>query len=123
MKAKVLSEKYQIAYQVETADGHKPVFENVEYKDAYWRAFQVAGALRCRVDIQRITTVETPAEVKGTLMLFIEGVGDEVTQVITGQVTIDAEHFSRDTQLSRYNPVNGWVIPEHINNFEDAALL
>lgn len=122
MQAKVLSEKYQISYRLETASGWQNITEDVEHKDAYWRAFQVAGAHRCRVDIQRVTTVQTPEEAKTGLMLFVEGVGADITQVITGQVTIDAEHFALD-RLSRYHPNNGWVVPDYINDFENAAIL
>lgn len=122
MKAKVISEKYQIHYSIETGSERKDIVEDVEYKDAYWRAFQVAGTHRCRVDIQRITTVKTPeGAAEGWVYSFLDAPG-ETTEVVTGSVTIDKEHFARDTKLSRYHPNNGWVIPEYVNNFEDAIL-
>lgn len=123
MKAKVISEKYQVSYRIETADGRKDIVEDVEYKDAYWRAFQVAGTHRCRVDIQRITTVETPeGAAEGWVFSFLDAPG-ETADVVTGTVAIDAEHFARDAKLSRYHPNNGWVIPEYINDFENALLV
>ena len=121
MKAKVVSEKYQITYKVETSDGWKEVVEDVAYKDAYWRAFQVAGTLRCPVGILRLTVVETPKDLPVTFS-FIDGIGEETTTVISGSVHIDADHFARDAQLSRYHPVNGWVVPEYINDFENAVI-
>lgn len=118
MKAKVLSEKYQIHYRV----GQQGVAEDVEYKDAYWRAFQMAGAHRCAVNIVRVTTVETPPLESIPFATFLDGYDKPTTEVNTGQVTIDAEHFARDDQLSRYHPNNGWVLPEYIDDFEDASI-
>ena len=117
MKAKVLSEKYQLGYSL---NGHQ-VSEDVEYKDTYWRAFQIAGAHRCPVQILRIATVETPEEFN-IYASFLDRVGD-TCEVVTGQVTIDAEHFARDTSLSRYHPNNGWVVPEYVNDFEHALIV
>lgn len=117
MKAKVLSEKYQISYRVNGND----IIEDVEYKDAYWKAFLIAGTHRCPVSVQRITTVETPEEYKTSAFFsFLDDPGN-TPNIITGSVTIDAEHFARDTKLSRYHPNNGWELPEYINDFEDAV--
>jgi hypothetical protein len=115
MKAKVLSEKYQISYRSDAGD----VIEDVKYKDAYWRAFQVAGEHRCAVSILRVTTVETPPLESIPYATFLDGYDKETTDIVTGSVTIDAEHFARDVELSRYHPVNGWVLPEYVNDFED----
>ena len=110
MKAKVLSEKYRVSYRIED----KYMVEDVEYKDAYWRAFQIAGTHRCEVSISRVAVVETPKEYKEHgFSSFLDPVGD-TSEVVTGHVTIGAEHFARDSKLSRYHPVNGWVVPESV---------
>lgn len=116
MNAKVLSEKYQIRYHVNGKD----VTEDVKYEDVYWKAFLVAGTHRCPVSIQRVTTVETPEEYKTSFFAnFLDNPGN-TPNIITGSITIDAEHFARDVNLSRYHPNNGWVVPEYINDFENA---
>lgn len=119
MKAKVLSEKYQINYRVETSNGWEDTVEDVEYKDAYWRAFQVAGEHRCSVNILRITEVETPPLESIPYATFLDGYDKGTTSVITGSVTIAPGHFATDVELSRYHPNNGWVVPEYISDFEN----
>lgn len=109
MKAKVLNERYQVVYEL---NGQR-IEEEVSYKDAYWRAFLLAGTNRCKVYIIRVTTVETPEEYN-RFSSFLDQVGETI-EVQTGQVIIDEEHFATDTKLSRYNPNNGWVIPECID--------
>jgi hypothetical protein len=112
-KAKVLDEKYRISYSIDTSDGRKIIVEEVEYKDAYWRAFQIAGTHRCEVAIARVTTIETPEEFKN-YSAFLDDVGD-TSEIVTGHVTIGAEHYARDTKLSRYHPNNGWDIPDYLD--------
>lgn len=121
LRAKVISEKYQISYKVKTDDGYKRVTKDVEYKDAYWDAFLVAGTHRCSVIIQRITTVETPDEAKDFPFAFLDGMGGDTVDLVTGGVTIEAGHFATDSALSRYHPVNGWVIPEYVS-FDDPVI-
>ncbi len=122
MKAKVLNEKYQLSYKIETDNGYTRITKNVEYKDAYWEAFLIAGTHKQPVTIQRITTVETPVEAKSSFSAFLDGIGEDTTDLVTGAVTIDAEHFARDTKLSRYHPNNGWAVPEYINDFDNVPI-
>lgn len=43
------------------------------------------------------------------------GVWGEITETVTGRLVVDGPAtLSRSPELSRYHPVNGWVIPEAV---------
>lgn len=115
MKAKVINEKYQIFYKIQTENEWQKIIEDVEFKDCYWRAFQIAGTYRCAVTIGRMTTIEIPNDNSFSSFLDYDMNDDGTANVMSGYVTIDAEHFANDVKLSRYNSVNGWVIPDYID--------
>lgn len=118
MNEKVVREFYRI---VKNGQGHgvfETVIDNLKYSaDLYWKAYAYAGQHRCAVYIRRITVtchVIDPENYMDTIM-YPRGVETVEVERVTGERTIGTEHFACDAELSRYNPVNGWVVPEEIS--------
>ena len=109
---KVVKEFYRIArYNFETRK-YDTLLDNQEYSgDLYWTAFKTAGETKKSVSIQRITVVEVlKPNPDNVFAMFFE---DENPEVITAEYKVEPPHFAAD-KLGRYNPVNGWVVPEEI---------
>lgn len=112
MESKVINERYELHYRLETDGKWQDVTEDVDYSKAYFKAFILAGTHETRVDICRVTTIVPE---KSDVNVFLMALDASELDIITGRVVIEAEHFARDIQLSRYNAVNGWVIPDVVN--------
>jgi hypothetical protein len=114
MIVEVTKETYRI---VETGNSEKTLAEFENYStDIYYKAFELCGLLKDSVTIERVTHWKTMIE--GCKDVFLPFIGEKsgkyyVGQKITGMVSIGPKHFASDA-LSRYNPVNGWEIPETI---------
>jgi hypothetical protein len=112
----VTKENYRI---VEGGHHGKILAEFDDYStEIYWEAFKFCGTRKHTVAIERVTHWQTPIEgCQDAFMCFCKQsecgkyyVGEKVT----GVVWVGPEHFSSDVELSRYNPVNGWEIPEMV---------
>lgn len=110
-QAKVIDEYYTVltdigssaAMRGETREGH---FTTIASAVEHAMRVTLDRAVSCRV--LRIT-VHEPVEVEsmfGTKLL---------TEKVTGSVDIPGPRsYNHEPQLSRYHPVNGWVIPEFV---------
>lgn len=103
MQAKVTGEYYR----VETAPSH-----HAQYDGPFASPVEaIKHAMRLHVedkfvgDVQRVTTHE-PAQ---------SGFGETVIETVTGRIKVPGPRsWDHDPNMSRYNPVNGWVIPKTI---------
>jgi len=118
LQAIVTNEYYQIAHTV-SHNHEEPLTGPLEYsQDLYYEAFRLSAELKKPVTIQRVTEWKIAKrdidDLESVMFFFdFEDAGDYLTgQTVTGEKHIGPEHFSKDVELSRYNPVNGWVIPE-----------
>jgi hypothetical protein len=104
-KAKVFEEFYRIVDH-----GHRTLKDRLKYDDVYREAFKIVGEKGGTVCVQRVTIVSTPDD--DFWKVFGDGTGK--TEAITGSVSVGVPHFATDP-LGRYHPVNGWVIPDEID--------
>jgi hypothetical protein len=114
---KVLSEHYRIISRKGSND--TTMLDDLEYgSDMYRWAFTFAAQDivahahhmdRSVIIIQRVTVLEAKNPIKGSFDIFFS----PDTLKITAEIAITQPHFAQDP-LSRYNSVNGWCIPETI---------
>lgn len=89
--------------------------EHVDHEsmmDAIFHALRIAGEGRCDIIVDRVTHHEPVTEEMAPNDLFGTLVGR--TETLTGELYLSISTFRNSPELSRYNPVNGWVIPETI---------
>lgn len=111
MKVKVIGEFYRLI-----DEERNTVKEYQHYsQDMFWDALKYSGVNKTSTTIERVTQWESDDEEGLRFRLF--GYETEVDgnkgQTVTGEYVVNIPTNFAD-ELSRYNPVNGWVIPEQI---------
>ena len=111
IKVKVIGEYYRL---VDEERNILRVYSNYS-QDMFWDALVYAGWFKDTVTIERVTQWETDEEEELRFRFF--GYETEVDgykgQTVTGEYKVSIPTSFAD-ELSRYSPVNGWVIPEEI---------
>lgn len=111
MRVKVIGEYYRV---VDEERNILRVYHSYS-QDMFWDALIYAGWSKASVTIERVTQWETDEEEELRFRFF--GYETEVDgykgQTVTGEYKVDIPTSFTD-ELSRYSPVNGWVIPEEI---------
>ncbi len=111
MKVKVTGEYYRL---IDEGRNILRVYNSYS-QNMFWDALVYAGWFMGSVTIERVTQWETDEEEEVRFRLF--GYETEIKgckgQTVTGEYKVDIPTSFAD-ELSRYSPVNGWVIPEEI---------
>lgn len=120
MKVKVTNEKFRVypegrKMNVASKDknGNYVAAHPAPYKDyenimeAISEAFKIAGENKCAVMVDRVTFHE-PYEQEWFMHKKM------VSETVTGEYRVPFPHFA-SINISRYNAVNGWCIPDEIN--------
>lgn len=106
MKAKVAREYYRV-FGREYESPTKAIAE------AYRFMADEAGkpGWHRSVQVERVAVLEKPVTAEGVFANLFE----QVTEVVTGTLTVMAPgSLAESVELSRYHPVNGWVVPDEI---------
>lgn len=107
MKCKVVKEYYRIV--LAGKDEALKIYEDYT-EQMYYDAYEICAKQRTPVEIERVTVVEKQeSDPNAVFEMYFK----HSNEYITGRVRIGPPHFAADT-LGRYNPVNGWIIPEEI---------
>lgn len=107
MKCKVVKEYYRIV--LAGKDEALKIYEDYT-EQMYYDAYEICAKQRTPVEIERVTVVEKQeSDPNAVFEMYFK----HSNEYITGCVRIGPPHFAADA-LGRYNPVNGWVIPEEI---------
>lgn len=104
--ARVTGEHYRVVVDVGAGrPGREGPFERIS--DAVRRAMEIALERGVGCAVERVTTHE-PVPPPWWI-------GEPVTETVTGRVAIAGPRsYDHDPALSRYHPVNGWVVPDTV---------
>ena len=111
MKVKVIGEYYRL---IDESRNILRVYSSYS-QDMFWDALVYAGWFKATVTIERVTQWESDNEEELRFRFF--GYETDVFgnkgQTVTGEFKVNIPTSFAD-ELSRYSPVNGWVVPEEI---------
>jgi hypothetical protein len=114
MKVKVIGEYYALVTDLHTSNTTRIKTYEKYTDEMFWDALAYAGNNKASVRIERITRFKVPEESEMELLDKLFFAGKTEAERVTGHYDIAIPNYASRSKLSRYHPVNGWVIPEEI---------